>query len=339
MLTNPLVSVIVPNYNHARYLRQRLDSVFNQTYPNFEVILLDDRSQDNSVEILNSYENERITHRIYNQQNSGSTFRQWKKGLELAKGDLIWIAESDDWADVAFLEKMVAGFTENDDVAVTYCDMYYVDENGNEIADTYQDYAGYSHPSLWRNNHYYKGKDYVKDYMLNKCLIVNASAVLFKRESGIKHIDKVLDYREAGDWLFWNYLLSDEKAYVYYRANEKLNYFRHSLQSTRNYPNIQKMENGLIEKSNVIFITLKMLGSEKEKLAVKRREMLDWWSKDHTCREMLNSSFKRILKTPMFQGTGIFGLYKHYVKYRIKNISFIKHNRKKYHAQQNSAKN
>ena len=53
----PLISVIIPNFNHAPYLKQRIDSVLSQTYDNLEVILLDDCSRDNSGEILSSYKN------------------------------------------------------------------------------------------------------------------------------------------------------------------------------------------------------------------------------------------------------------------------------------------
>lgn len=329
MLVNPLVSVIVPNYNHARFLNQRLDSIFNQTYKNFEVILLDDLSQDNSIDILNSYEDHRITHRIYNEINSGSPFKQWKKGLLLAKGDLVWIAESDDWADVTFLEKIIPIFFENENVAVVYSDMYYVDEHGIEIVDTFEEYAEQSHSTLWKNNHYYKGIDYVKDFMLNKCLIVNASSVVFKKDLGKKHIDRILNYKKAGDWLFWNNLLSEEDVYVYFRGNEKLNYFRYSVQSTRSYPTIENKEKGLIERTNVVFSTLKMLALESEKLELKKREMLDWWAKDHSVIESLRIGFKSILDTAMFQETNVYSLYRHYIKYRIKNIPLIKTLRKK----------
>ena len=104
----PLVSVIVPNYNHAPYLRQRLDSIFNQTYKNFEVIILDDCSTDNSKEIIEEYRNRpQFSHVVYNEINSGSPFKQWAKGFELAQGEYIWIAESDDWAELNFLEELI----------------------------------------------------------------------------------------------------------------------------------------------------------------------------------------------------------------------------------------
>ena len=78
----PKVSIIVPNYNHARFLTQRLESIFNQTYQDFEVILLDDGSTDNSVEILEKYgKNDKVSALIFNIENSGSTFKQWVKGI------------------------------------------------------------------------------------------------------------------------------------------------------------------------------------------------------------------------------------------------------------------
>ena len=103
-----LISIILPNYNHAIYLIDRLDSIFNQTYQNFEVIILDDASTDDSLAILNMYRNHpKVSNFIRNEKNTGSPFKQWAKGLRLAKGDLIWIAESDDDCDLNFLESQV----------------------------------------------------------------------------------------------------------------------------------------------------------------------------------------------------------------------------------------
>ena len=68
----PLVTVIIPNYNHAKYLRQRIDTVLNQTYTSFEVIILDDCSTDNSKDIILSYkDNPHISNIVLNSENSG----------------------------------------------------------------------------------------------------------------------------------------------------------------------------------------------------------------------------------------------------------------------------
>src|SRR5688572_15349118 len=95
-----LVSVIVPNYNHADFLQQRLESILNQTYQHFEVIILDDFSTDDSKDIIEKYRhNSKVTLISYSTKNMGSTFAQWNKGVEMASGEIIWMAESDDVAD------------------------------------------------------------------------------------------------------------------------------------------------------------------------------------------------------------------------------------------------
>src|SRR5437879_548872 len=75
----PTVSVIVPNYNHARYLRRRIDSILAQTYRDFELILLDDGSTDESRSILSEYGNDPRVKIELNERNSGNTFKQWNK--------------------------------------------------------------------------------------------------------------------------------------------------------------------------------------------------------------------------------------------------------------------
>ena len=128
---NPLVSVIIPNYNHARYLKQRLDSVFNQTYQNFEVIFLDDCSSDNSLEIVEQYKgNPHLSQIVVNETNSGSTFKQWDKGFGLAKGDLIWIAESDDFCELNFLKELVTQIENSENVVLAFCSSQFVSEKG-----------------------------------------------------------------------------------------------------------------------------------------------------------------------------------------------------------------
>ena len=110
-MNNPLVSVIIPNYCHAQYLDQRIQSVLNQTYQNFEVIILDDCSPDDgaSKAVIEKYrDNTHVSQIVYNEVNTGSTFKQWEKGFLIAKGELIWIAESDDYCELNLLEELVA---------------------------------------------------------------------------------------------------------------------------------------------------------------------------------------------------------------------------------------
>ena len=132
-MENPKVSVIIPNYNHEKYLDERIQSVLNQTYTDFEVIILDDVSMDNSKEVIERYRcNPHVSHIVYNTENSGSTFKQWTKGFNLAKGELIWIAESDDSCSPKILETLVGEFEKDDQLVLAYSLSMFIDEYGNQ---------------------------------------------------------------------------------------------------------------------------------------------------------------------------------------------------------------
>lgn len=123
------VSIIVPVYNHVRYLRQRLDSILNQTYKDFELIILDDASTDNSREIIQEYViNNPSIITCFNEQNSGSPFKQWNKGVTLSSGEYIWIAESDDFADSNFIETVLDEFSKSKEIGLVFTDTWVLDE-------------------------------------------------------------------------------------------------------------------------------------------------------------------------------------------------------------------
>ena len=132
--------------------------MLNQTYRDFEVIILDDCSTDNSVEIIREYlSSDKISQMVVNEKNSGSTFLQWEKGLSLARGKYIWIAESDDYADPAFLETLISLLEKTPGSSVAYSYSYLVDENGHIL------------PEDWDRSHWtnykvkiFEGKDFAK---------------------------------------------------------------------------------------------------------------------------------------------------------------------------------
>jgi len=195
MMNNPLVSVIIPNYNHAEYLDERIQSILNQIYQNFELVILDDKSTDNSVEVINRYkDNPHISCIVVNTENSGSTFKQWHKGFELAKGDLIWIAESDDSCDLAFLEIMVRNYVENNAV-LAFCRSYKYDTHGNKSI--------FSHQIVFPWNIVMHGNSFISKYMIDRNSVANASSAIFSRDIAISLDKQYMTMRGAGDWLFW----------------------------------------------------------------------------------------------------------------------------------------
>lgn len=214
MIKAPLVSVIVPNYNHAPYIEQRINSVLNQTYKNFELILLDDCSTDNSRDVIEPYRHHvKVSHVVCNETNSGSTFHQWDRGISLAKSEYIWIAESDDWCEPSLLQTLMDGLLENPSCTVAYCQSFYV-RNGNEV---------FYHTTTSQLSECINGLDYVNQYLIYHSAIYNASMVVF-RKSAYQSIPKdYTAFRFCGDWIFWSDMVSRGDVFV---SGKLLNYFR-----------------------------------------------------------------------------------------------------------------
>src|SRR5206468_12892236 len=119
-----------PNYNHARFLRKRVNTVLGQTFQDFEVILLDDCSTDDSRLILSQYAGHPKVRIEFNEANSGSPFKQWNKGVRLARGEYVWIAESDDYADARLLERLVSSLDGEPSAVFSYCRSWRISANG-----------------------------------------------------------------------------------------------------------------------------------------------------------------------------------------------------------------
>ena len=214
-----LVSVVIPSYNHARFLEKRIESILNQTYQDFEIIILDDCSPDGgaSRKVIEKYRgNSRVSHIIYNEKNSGSTFIQWKKGFEIARGKYIWIAESDDMADSTMLEKFVSELEHDDKTVLVFSKLRFIDENGEEFE--------FEQPVKYATKQKIENLKFIKKHMIQNNSIYNASGVVF-RKSTLSGIDyDFMNYKAAGDYLFWLELLHRKGNVVF--LPEKLDFFR-----------------------------------------------------------------------------------------------------------------
>lgn len=221
-MNNPIckVSVIVPNFNHEKYLPKRLDSIFCQTLQNFEVILLDDCSSDTSPSLLEGYAlHPKVSVYIRNEVNSGSPFLQWQKGLELAKGEYVWIAESDDYADPLFLETMVPLIENKPNVGIAFCASTIVSEDDKDLGlEPIPIFTGTS-----CNVATVKGMDFIRNYMLLSNSIPNVSACLLRREALVQAGLSKIGLRLNGDWLVYIRILCHFDIVCSHRM---LNFFR-----------------------------------------------------------------------------------------------------------------
>jgi glycosyltransferase involved in cell wall biosynthesis len=224
---NPLVSIIIPNYNHEQFLMQRLDSILNQTFQDFEIILLDDCSTDKSNEIIKKYDKHpKVSHCLFNKVNSGNTFVQWNKGIKLAVGEFIWIAESDDYCDPLFLETVIKPLENDNNIVLSYTQSHSVSENGS-ITGNWLTHTNKLNTSFFLNDFIIEGNNFIKDFLIYKNVIPNASAVVFrkniaKKNGGVNEDNKL---RTCSDWLFYFEIIFNNK--IAYNHNSLNSYRQH----------------------------------------------------------------------------------------------------------------
>lgn len=207
----PKISVVVPNYNYERFLPHRLATILNQSLPVWEIIFLDDASTDDSLDVARKYlHNCPIRYRIIcNSENSGSVFSQWKKGVDLAQGDIVWIAEADDWAGRDFVDVASRAF-EDESVIVSYTQSNQVSEDGKILCADYLDYVGDIDADRWRRPFVTDGSTELAEGLSVKNTLPNVSGVLFRRDALKQvlssHFEEIISYRVAGDWCVYAHL-------------------------------------------------------------------------------------------------------------------------------------
>lgn len=262
------VSIIIPNYNHSAYLKERIDSVLSQTYPNIEVIILDDCSTDNSKDLLLNYQfNSKVKTIIFNKVNSGSTFHQWKKGLSIATGDYVWFAESDDVADTNFLSETTSILDNNDNVGIVQTQSF-IYTNKSEILNVFPN----NHtPFDWTKDFYSDGIPFIKKAMFVKNSLENASAILF-RKSVFNSNPIDTKYILNGDWVTYINILKNTN---FYHIGKPLNYFRQhtnkvSVTNSINFNNIK-------EYSDLVHFIITSLNLNKHEKDILRFSFLKKW--------------------------------------------------------------
>jgi glycosyltransferase involved in cell wall biosynthesis len=198
------VSVVVPNYNYGEYLPARMATIFEQTYPVFEVIVIDDGSTDDSLETLERIREStgRQFQVIASEVNSKSPIAQWMKACQVARGDYLWIAESDDMCRPNFLERLIDQL--DDRMAFAFSDSATIDENGDPIGDSYKFYFREAVGDLMENDFVRDGESFVRECLTERNLVLNGSAVVWNRtcldETIRDERDALSTYKLAFDW-------------------------------------------------------------------------------------------------------------------------------------------
>ena len=224
MNCGPKVTAFIPSYNHGRFLRQRVESVLQETYNNIELIVIDDCSDDDSNEIINSLLRLYSFQYVRNTRNSGTPFAAWEKAASLATGEFLWICESDDFADPCFLEIAVTRLVENQEAVLFYCNSQVVDTDGTAIDHT----ETYFH-DIWRESRW--DQDFVRDgtgelthFQLRGQTVPNMSSTLISTEAFRRAYKPFLKkLKLTGDWLFIGWVLRYGSVVF---CNKTLNHYR-----------------------------------------------------------------------------------------------------------------
>lgn len=274
---SPKVSVVIPNYNYARFLERRLRSVLDQTYRDFELIYLDDASTDDSEAVFARFRDDPRIRAYRNPENSGSAYRQWNAGVGLSRGEYVWVAQADDFAEKEFLATLVPLLDRHPSVGLAYCQSLAVDEEGRPLYSM-ASRTEFLDRERWRNDFLNDGRDECRRYLLFRNTIPNLSAVVFRREvfEQAGGADEALHL--VGDQLTWiRMLLISDVAFV----AEPLNHFRHHPGTIRS--RVRRAGLGVLGNYQIAAYL-------REALPLTRAEL------DAACENALDSWLKKVLR-------------------------------------------
>lgn len=265
-----LVSIIIPNYNHESFLKQRIESVLNQTFQDFELIILDDCSADNSRKIIEQYRNHPMVSKIIlNSENSGSVFRQWIKGIENSKGEFIWIAESDDYAAENFLEETQKVLKQDDSLGLVFTNSNTVDAADRHLTTTADSKSEVYSKLAGQNNRI--NKENVASFLVSDLVIENASCALFRKKNLMElNFDELRKFTNTGDrFSYIGIALSSNIQYV----PQTLNFMRsHEGNTTKKSMVSGKIHNDRLRVLNYYFSGITQTAEGLEAVAGFYRE-------------------------------------------------------------------
>ena len=197
-------SIIITNYNNAKFIPECINSLNNQTHSNIEIILVDDNSKDNSVEVIENFKNVKvIKNKIQTSYGSINQMNALKKGVELSTGEIIFFLDSDDYFHENKIEKIINSFL-NDHNKMIIFDFPIILKKDKKIkqkkiSNFFKTYWGYIHPT--------------------SCISIRKSFIT-------KIFNSTLNNKFTDIWLDMRILLFSKYIHEYNIINENLTYYR-----------------------------------------------------------------------------------------------------------------
>lgn len=219
-LMTPLVSILIPTYNRASFLREAIRSAVAQTHRNLEILVLDDASPDETAAVAAGFAQDLRVQYIRHQENLGIT-GNWRAGIQIAQGEYFCFLHDDDTFEPSFIEKLVAPMQDDLSLILAFSDHWVTDAEGNRLAD-----ASDAASQRFGRTHLQEGRllDFASSALVNKSLPVGAT--LF-RKSMVSSKFVAEQAKGAIDaWLFYQCVKSGHTGY--YIPERLMNYRTHS---------------------------------------------------------------------------------------------------------------
>lgn len=217
----PLVTIAIPTYNHGQFLPFLMESIYSQTYQNFEILIFDNCSEDDTQEIINPYLKDSRIHYTRNPYNMGP-YVNWGFAFEQGNGLYKIILSADDALHPRFLESTVEALENHPECSLAYTKYVYMNDQNELLHEV-------NHPG-YKKESYYGGRNEIADLLVFDSYLA-PSAVLF-RPSCLKGSFWDEECQSAADWFGWITLFSKFPAFAF--VNEPYCYYRvHANQQTQ----------------------------------------------------------------------------------------------------------
>lgn len=217
----PKVSIIIPNYNYAHYLDERISGILCQTFTDFELIILDDASVDESISVIEKYTHDKRVKTIYFKKNSGLPYKRWNDGASAATGKYFLFAGADDHCEPNLVETLTEKLDFYSTAGIAFCQSWEVDGYGNRMR-TLDHLTDRLDKNRWRQDFFDKGTNELM-YLSFQNTIPNASAVMIRSDEFMKAGMFDEKFTLSADWLLWiKILINSDLAY----SSKTMNYFR-----------------------------------------------------------------------------------------------------------------
>ena len=220
-----LVSVVIPSYNHEKYIKECVLSVLNQTYKNLEVFVMDDNSTDDSAKILKRIKDSRL--KVFCSKKNQGTVRTVNKLMNMCKGEYIAVIGSDDvWMEDK-IEKQVNYLKSNKNIGAVFSDAEIIDENNN----LYKDDDSFDHDVFNCDN--VSSGERMRIFFEKGNHLCHSSSLI--RSDVVKEIGLYnVVYRQLHDFDYWVRLINNFNIYI---LGEKLVKYRRFKNSKKNLSN------------------------------------------------------------------------------------------------------